>query len=131
MRDIRTITLNLDDTLWAIHPVIERAEQALYERLDDEYPRITAVFTPEVIVALREEVIAEFWERNHDFTFLRCTVLARLAYSAGYSVSLVDDAMVVFSAHRDDVEVFPDHLQRPDGIVRDVGELLTLPGLVD
>jgi len=31
---IRAITLDLDDTLWPIWPVIERAEQALHEWLE-------------------------------------------------------------------------------------------------
>jgi len=108
VRDIRTITLDLDDTLWAIHPVIERAEQALHDWLSAEYPRIGEMFSTEDIVELREAVIAEHWERNHDFTFLRRIVLARLGVAAGYGDGLVDDAMAVFSAMRNDVEVFPE-----------------------
>ena len=41
---IRTITLDLDDTLWEIHPVIRRAEKRLYEWLGERYPRITEMF---------------------------------------------------------------------------------------
>lgn len=108
MRDIRTITIDLDDTLWAIHPVIERAEQALHDWLSAEYPRITDMFSAEDIIELREAVISEYWERNHDFTFLRRTVLGRLGIAAGYGDGLVDDAMAVFSATRNDVEVFPE-----------------------
>lgn len=108
MRDIRTITLDLDDTLWAIHPVIERAEQALHDWLSAEYPRIGEMFSAEDIIELREAVIAEHWERNHDFTFLRRVIIARLGVAAGYGDGLVDAAMEVFSAARNDVEVFPE-----------------------
>jgi putative hydrolase of the HAD superfamily len=108
VRDIRTITLDLDDTLWAIRPVIERAEQALHDWLSAEYPRIGEMFSAEDIIELREAVIAEHWERNHDFTFLRRVILARLGVAAGYGDGLVDDAMAVFSAARNDVEVFPE-----------------------
>ena len=108
MREIRTITIDLDDTLWSTHPVIERAERALQEWLRDNYPRITEMFTSEAIVELREQVMAEHWDRCYDFTFLRRTVIGRLGTEAGYGDGLVDDAMAVFSAARNDVEVFPE-----------------------
>ena len=45
MQGIRTITLDLDDTLWPVSPVIMRAEQALYRWLQEHYPRITDRYT--------------------------------------------------------------------------------------
>ncbi len=108
MRDIRTITLDLDDTLWAIHPVIERAERKLHDWLRDNYPRIQEKYTPDGISRLREQVVEESPERSHDFTFLRRTVLGRLGIEAGYGDGLVDNAMAVFIAARNDVEVFPE-----------------------
>lgn len=108
MHDIRTITLDLDDTLWAIHPVIERAERELHDWLCDNYPRITERFTPGDIFKLREQVVSESPDRSHDFTFLRRTVLGRLGVAAGYGDGLVDEAMAVFSAARNDVEIFPE-----------------------
>jgi len=108
VRDIRTITLDLDETLWAIHPVIERAERNLHDWLRDNYPRITERFSPDGIFELRGQVVAENPERSYDFTFLRRTVLGRLGVAAGYGDGLVDDAMAVFSAARNDVEVFPE-----------------------
>jgi len=108
MRNIRTITLDLDDTLWAIHPVIERAENKLYDWLRDNYPRITEMYTQGEIRKLREDIVFEYPDRSHDFTFLRRTVLGRLGIAAGYGVALVDAAMAVFNALRNDVEVFPE-----------------------
>jgi putative hydrolase of the HAD superfamily len=108
MRNIRTITLDLDDTLWAIHPVIERAENKLYDWLRDNYPRITEMYTQGEIRKLREDIVFEYPGRSHDFTFLRRTVLGRLGIAAGYGVALVDAAMAVFSTLRNDVEVFPE-----------------------
>jgi len=108
MNDIRTITLDLDDTLWEIHPVIRRAEARLYEWMGEHYPRITELFEPADIWALRSEVVAEFKERAHDLTFLRRTVLTRLGEAAGYGDSHVDDAFAVFDEVRNDVTVFPE-----------------------
>lgn len=108
MQDIRTITLDLDDTLWAIHPVIERAERRLYDWLGDNYPRITAMFSAKDVFKLRENIAVEYPGKSHDFTFLRRVVLGRLGVAAGYGDGLVDTAMAVFSAMRNDVDVFPE-----------------------
>jgi len=108
MRDIRTITLDLDDTLWAIHPVIERAETGLYDWLREHYPRVTEIFSQADILAMRARVAVEAPNKAHDFTFMRRTVLGRLGDAAGYGQALVDGAMTVFNAMRNDVEVFPE-----------------------
>ena len=108
MNDIHTITLDLDDTLWAIHPVIKRAEERLYAWIGEHYPRITEMFEPEDIWALRSEVIADYRDRSHDLTFLRRTVLTRLGHAAGYGDAYVDDAFEVFDEARNDVTLFPE-----------------------
>ncbi|MGB5624815.1 MAG: HAD family hydrolase [Woeseiaceae bacterium] len=108
MNDIRTITLDLDDTLWAIHPVIRRAEERLYAWIGENYPRITEQFEPADIWEMRSEVIAEHSERAHDLTFLRRTVLSRIGQVAGYDDSYVDDAFAVFDEARNNVTLFPE-----------------------
>lgn len=108
MNDIHTITLDLDDTLWAIHPVIKRAEERLYAWIGEHYPRITQLFEPEDIWELRSEVIADYRDRSHDLTFLRRTVLTRLGHAAGYGDAYVDDAFEVFDEARNDVTLFPE-----------------------
>lgn len=108
MNGIRTITLDLDDTLWAIHPVIRRAEQRLYEWLGENYPRITEMFEPTAIREIRERVVEQHLDMAHDLTFLRHTVLLEVATTAGYSGFLVDEAFAVFDEVRNDVEMFPE-----------------------
>jgi len=108
MQGIRTITLDLDDTLWAIRPVIARAERALYDWLHAGYPAITRLYSPEDLLQLRIDIADEFPDRNHDFSFMRRTVLARIATAAGCDDDYVDDAMEVFHATRNEVEMFPE-----------------------
>ena len=110
MNSIRAITLDLDDTLWEIHPLIRRAEAALYAWLDEHYPRITARFDRDDLYELRRQVIAEFAERAHDLTFLRRTVLTRAGAAAGYSADFVDEAFEVFDAVRNAPDIFPEVL---------------------
>jgi putative hydrolase of the HAD superfamily len=108
VKDIRAITLDLDDTLWAIHPVIHRAERGLYAWLGEHYPRITAMYSRAEILQQRAALADEFPEHSHDYTFMRRTVLARLGIAANYGEQLVDDAMAVFDALRNDVEIWPE-----------------------
>ena len=108
MNDISTITIDLDDTLWEIHPVIRRAEERLYQWMGEHYPRITEMFSTDDIRSLRTEVVAEHRERAHDLTFLRRAVLARIGDAAGYGDAHVDDAFEVFEEARNDVTLFPE-----------------------
>lgn len=108
MNGIRTITLDLDDTLWEIHPVIRRAETALYDWLGANYPRLTGMFSPEDMLDLRRQVIAEMSSKSHDLTLMRRTVLLRAGEAAGYGDFRVDEAFAVFDAVRNDVTLFPE-----------------------
>ena len=110
MHRIRAITMDLDDTLWAIEPVIIRAEGKLWSWLGEHFPRITETFSPEESYELREQVMQKHRDQSHDFRFLRKTVLEHMAQSVGYSCDLVDDAFDVFDRARNDVEIFPDVL---------------------
>jgi 2-haloalkanoic acid dehalogenase type II len=107
VNNIRTITLDLDDTLWEIHPVIKRAEARLYEWLGENYPRITQLYTPEEMREVRSQVAIEFADRSHDLTFLRHAVLGRVGVAAGYTTDFIDAAFDVFDEVRNDVEIFP------------------------
>ena len=108
VNNIRTITLDLDDTLWAIHPVIKRAEQRLYEWLGENYPGITEMYDRSAMRELRAQVVLEFSEYAHDLTFLRRTVLARMGIAAGYNTDFIDEAFSVFDQVRNDVDIFPE-----------------------
>ena len=108
MHQVCVITLDLDDTLWPITPVIRRAESVLWEWLAANYPAVTENFSSADALAVRRQVIEEFPDRSHDLRFLRKTVLARMALSSGYDEALVEPAFAVFDAARNAVEIFPD-----------------------
>jgi len=108
VNDIRTITIDLDDTLWEIHPVIRRAEEALRDWLERYFPRMNEMFAPADIAALRARILESHTHMAHDLTFLRRAVLSAMAAAAGYDDFQVDDAFEVFTDARNDVEVFPE-----------------------
>ena len=108
MQDIRAITLDLDDTLWAIGPVIRRAEAELWQWLSEQYPRIVERWTQKSIFELRLEIAEQHPGRAHDFRFLRRMTMARVAVDAGYDAAISEAAFDVFDAARNRVELFPD-----------------------
>ena len=108
MKDIRTITIDLDDTLWEIHPVIRRAEQRLRDWLGRHFPRITEMFAPPDIAELRARILEAHADMSHDLTFVRRMVLGEMAAAARYADFRVDEAFAVFEEARNEVEIFPE-----------------------
>lgn len=107
---IRTVTLDLDDTLWEIGPVIRQAEAQLTAWLAANYPRVVELFPDAAAVELRQRIVTEHADRLHDLTFIRRRVLAAMFAQSGYSVNAVDAAFDVFNKARNDVCLFPDVL---------------------
>lgn len=105
---IRAITLDLDDTLWEIGPVIRRAEAALWDWLDANFPRISERWDSARLLELRESIAREHPRRAHDFRFLRHSVLEHIAVDSGYSAELVAPAFSVFNEWRNAVQCYPD-----------------------
>lgn len=111
MDEIRAITLDLDDTLWPIQPVIEAAENRLYDWLSLNCPRSAAAHT---IESLRESrvAIAQFEKAiAHDLTEVRRRSLHQIIVEQGaYPRVYVERAMAEFLEYRNKVELFPDSL---------------------
>lgn len=108
MNGIRTITLDLDDTLWEIQPVILRAEKSLHAWLDEYYPSITERFDLQGMMELRQRVAERHADKAHDLGFLRRRALLEMASLAGLTEFRVDEAFAVFMEIRNDVELFPE-----------------------
>lgn len=108
MHRIRAITLDLDNTLWAIDPVIQRAEETLWEWLASNYPRIAETFSAEELIAAREAVIDEHWDKIYDYRHLRKKALEKIAVDSGYTTDLVEPAFAIFDRARNEVELYPD-----------------------
>jgi FMN hydrolase / 5-amino-6-(5-phospho-D-ribitylamino)uracil phosphatase len=111
MEDIRAITLDLDDTLWPIGPVIETAEDRLYEWLSANCPGITPSHTIDTMRAARLNIAGIHKEIAHDVTEVRRRSLhGIIVVEGGYPDEYVDRAMAEFLTHRNNVELFPDVL---------------------
>ena len=82
MHAIRAICFDLDNTLWDVVPVLERAERILTEWLRLRYPRIPQRFDAAAILEVRASLLREQPWQSHDLTWLRRETLARLAEAA-------------------------------------------------
>jgi len=110
MRDLRAVAFDLDDTLWEIHPVLERAELAVRAWLGENCPRIAEQLTLEEMRAARVRIALEEPAQAHDMTYLRRTALARHAREFGYEESIAEAALEVFLCARNEIEPFEDVL---------------------
>ena len=102
------LSLDLDDTLWPVGPVIAAAESALLAWLRARYPLTLSGHDIESLRALRAGVAERFPERGHDLTFLRHRALKDLFGAAGHAESLADEALEVFFAARNRVDFYDD-----------------------
>lgn len=107
---VRAITFDLDDTLWAIDPVIVRAEELLHAWFGEHWPEIARRFPPPELRALRERLARRHPHLHHDLSATRRLALAHAAQACGYGAEVADAAFDVLWKARNQVELYPDVL---------------------
>ena len=110
---IRAISFDLDDTLWPIWPVIERAEKALLDWLSEHAPMTAALFaSPTALREIREHMHAVILKTKpeiaHDLSAIRKESIRLALYRAGDNPLLADQAFAAFFAERNRVEFYDD-----------------------
>lgn len=108
LENLRAIAFDLDNTLWDIEPVLERAERRLIEWLRENCPRIPERVSPADMRAARELIIREEPDRAHDLTYVRTVALARHARECGYEEAIAAQAFDVFFRARNELDLFDD-----------------------
>jgi putative hydrolase of the HAD superfamily len=108
MLDVHAIAFDLDNTLWDVEPVIERAERLVVEWMHEHCPRIPETVSPAEMRAAREQLIRDEPERAHDFTYVRTAALAKHARECGYDEAVAERAFEVFFRARNELDPFDD-----------------------
>ncbi len=107
---IKCITFDLDDTLWAVDPVVHQANLTLMQWLQDNAPLFTQRFELADLTELRRQALLARPEISHSVTLIRRQMLESGLQQAGYSAeqipALVDAAFEVFLAARQRVSFF-------------------------
>jgi putative hydrolase of the HAD superfamily len=115
---VRAICFDLDDTLWAIEPVLERAEHILADWMRARYPRIPQRYTPADIRAARAALMRELPQRAYDLADMSVENLARLAESVGYERDMAREAFAVWHAARNQCQPFAEVLPALESLGR-------------
>jgi putative hydrolase of the HAD superfamily len=105
---IKAVTLDLDDTLWDITPVIERADERVHGWLCAHYPRIAARFPVTAMRQLRCEVAERHPHMSHDLGFLRRETFLLAAIECGHGAKAADGAFEIYMEARHDVRLYDD-----------------------
>ncbi|GGH62385.1 hydrolase [Comamonas phosphati] len=110
-RQIRAISLDLDDTLWPIWPTIAKAEAVLLRWLAEQAP-VTAAHLGDTakVRALRHEIVELRPDLRADLSGLRRESIRLALTRAGDDPALAEPAFDVFFAARQRVELFDDAL---------------------
>ena len=106
MLNIKAITIDLDDTLWDIEPVIQAAEAELWDWLSLNYPRIAKIYNQQEIVNLRADVANKHPEKAFDYRFMRRLILREIFKRADYPEEYAEDAFTVFDIARNTVKLY-------------------------
>jgi 2-haloalkanoic acid dehalogenase type II len=108
---IRALLFDLDDTLWPITPVIERAEALLFEWLREQVPLVTERYTIAAMRARRSELMAANPRFRVDLWALRHAALHEAFAACDADTTRITEAMDVFTTARNQVTLFEDVLE--------------------
>jgi putative hydrolase of the HAD superfamily len=104
----RVISLDLDDTLWPVGPVMAAAESVLLSWMQAHCPQAVHGHDIDSMRELRARVAKQFPEQSHDMTFLRRGALVAQLAAAGYPQALAEEALEIFMIERNRVEFYAD-----------------------
>jgi HAD superfamily hydrolase (TIGR01549 family) len=107
---IKAISLDLDDTLWPIAPIVLRAEQRLHDWLTQHCPPVALAFPVPQMRLLRDRIALENPHLAHDYTAQRKLSLGEALTPHGYGEDMVEAAFDAFYAARNEVELYADAL---------------------
>lgn len=106
--DIRAISLDLDDTLWPIEPILQRVESSVDAWLQANCPEVARAWPIDALRLLREEIARENPDLAHDFRTQRRLTLRRAFAPFGLGEEWVDATYAVYVRVRNEVECYAD-----------------------
>jgi putative hydrolase of the HAD superfamily len=106
--DIRAISLDLDDTLWPIAPVIERVERTVDTWLRRHCPHVASAWPIVALRELRDRVAVEHPELAHDFAAQRRQTLRRVFAPFDMGEDWVERTYEIYVQARNEVECYID-----------------------
>ncbi len=117
---IRVLSFDLDDTLWAVKPVILAAERVQWTWIREHFPQSVGVWDKTKLQEIRRSVWDAYPDRHFDLTFLRLECLRRIATRSGIQdvAGFAADAFAAFESARNRVCFYSDALPALARLVR-------------
>ena len=109
-RRIEAVVFDLDDTLWPIAPVIERAEKAMAGWIRTHAPDVAARWDVNTLKLLRASLVAANPAIANDVMALRRGTILAAFDECGGSAKQAEQAFAFFRAERQKVAFYPDAL---------------------
>jgi putative hydrolase of the HAD superfamily len=110
---IKVIGFDLDDTLWAVKPVIIKAEAGLKAHLKHRLPQFN--YAQQALLIARKQLLTEEPSLSFRLTALRLAILTKAMINNGIDATqaqnLAAEAMDVFLEARNQVTFFPGALE--------------------
>lgn len=111
---IAVVTFDLDNTLWDVEPVLERAEAAQWAWLRAQRPAALENLDDQALLALRRQMWRQYSAEAHDVGAMRRHFLDAVQRRGGYSDSEVtagtETAFSLFLAERQQVDLYDQAL---------------------
>ncbi|WP_019528466.1 HAD family hydrolase [Dasania marina] len=112
MTTIKTITFDLDDTLWQVKPMLIKAEQQTYAWLLQNAPNIGQRFDQQALTQWRMQVHNNRPELAHQISESRRIAIAEALVEVGYPAAeakdLAEQAFAVFIKARHQLDIFAE-----------------------
>jgi 2-haloalkanoic acid dehalogenase type II len=105
---IQAVLFDLDDTLWAIKPVLQLAENQLYAWLQQHAPALTAQHSILSLRQRRQDLMQREPAYRINLWALRHAVLTQVLRECAEDPALADPAMTLFTTGRNAVTPFDD-----------------------
>jgi 2-haloalkanoic acid dehalogenase type II len=105
---IKAVTLDLDDTLWDITPVIEQADERVHAWLRAHHPRMADRYPVDMMRELRQQIADLHPHMSHDLSFLRRETFRVAAAESGDDARAADEAFEIYMDARHDVVLYDD-----------------------
>ena len=112
---IKLVTFDLDDTLWAVRPVVIKANQLAWAWMQEHTPEFTERYRMEDLFEgsdLRRRLLERYPEIEHSMTLIRIRLLElgyqEVGYSAEQATHWANRAFEYFHQHRNDVEPYSE-----------------------
>lgn len=106
---VDVVCFDLDDTLWPCRPVLERAEQTVFEWLSTHCPAVTEKYSSSGLVKRRMAYMSQQMHLQHDMTSMRYNFFIELFKDFGIrDPDFARQALNIFRSARNEVQPFDD-----------------------